>query len=87
MLKFWFCVDDLKRDNPYCNRDNHFVTEIILFVTEISLFVTEHQIMCVSDAVRWCSKCSLCNETLSKVDLEILYSIYTHSIYVIFLLG
>lgn len=24
MLKLWFCVDDLKRDNPYCNRDNPF---------------------------------------------------------------
>lgn len=43
--------------------------------------------MCVSDVVRWWSKCLLCNEILLKVDLEILYSIYIYLIYVIFYRG
>lgn len=80
MLKFWFCVNDLKRDDPFCSRDNPFCNRD-------NPFCNRAPDMCVSDAVRWCSKCSLCNETLSKVDLEILYSIYSHSIYVIFFTG
>lgn len=43
--------------------------------------------MCVSEVVRWCSRCLLCNEILLKVDLEILYSIYIYLIYVIFYWG
>lgn len=88
MLKFGFCVYELMRDesfwikdNPFCNRDN--LTEVIPFQQSTSYICVE---VMLSDGVA--NVHYAMEHYLSKVDLEILYNIYNHSILnVNFILG